>query len=305
MTRFFSLVLSRWLFPLCVLFSAGCASQLEQESPGLANKGILPLSSTDAFLGSNVFLAREMEHSTYLHNFIKTKGGPSAIEITEGLDEVPHMIMFYPRLKEVYAAERLGRKVPGRKFPIVDWVIRGPFQIEREDYRALMGMELSIQADPVFFMGGKQVRFLPDREPPPSPLQQVVAALPPTPPPTPTPKPKQIEKRVTKVAEEAGEKLPTELDSKNFKPLNSDQMAIFMSKGYAERAENGDIIHTVQRPDETVSLVSRWYTGSDKAVAEIAKMNSVGLKDPLVVGARIRVPLAMIKHAKTMPLDFK
>ncbi len=279
----------------------GCAPQLEKESPGLANRGILPLSTSDPYLGSNIFIANEMERSPYLHNFLRTKGGPMAIEVTQELGEFPHMVMFYPGRREVYAAERLPRKIPGQEKLVTDWVIRGPYAIERKDFRELAGMDLAMNGEPLFIFRGKELRFNVDAAPSKSSNNVTAIVLPPTPPPTPSPKPTPAKKKKAPTVVVKTEPTP---DIANFKPLNSDQQAINMSKGFAERAENGDVIHTVKGDLESLAIIAKWYTGSAANASEIAKVNTLVSDLIIPVGTRIRVPVKLLKTLKSMPLNF-
>jgi hypothetical protein len=288
---------------LTTFMFTSCAPILDEEVPGLANQGILPLSTNDPYLGSNMFLAKEMEKSPFLHNFIKTHGAPTAIELSDTLHTAPHMVLFYPKSKEVYAADKYFRKIPGREHPVADWIIRGPYVIERNDYRELSTMELAFNGTPLFLIRGKQIRFsgeeAKDLALARNGSQAPEVILPPPPPP---PKRKPTE---AKKSEEASEQIPPELDPNNFKPLNSDQMALFMAKGFAERAENGDIIHTVQRMDETITLIAKWYSGDPKNGAEIATVNAKEASIELPPGFRVRIPVKLAKKIKIMPIDFK
>jgi hypothetical protein len=292
-----SLGLLRGLFFFgLVALVCSCVPDIEKESPGLANRGILPLSTNEPFLGSNIFLAQEMQRSSYLHNFIKNKGGPAAIELTQDFGKPPHMVLFYPRKREVYAAERVIKKGQSGKINVQEWIIRGPYAIERKDYRELASMDLSMQGEPVFYLWGKQVRFGAEKPASRIPEAVLTPVLPPTPPPTPKPTPVKKKPAVIKSGGEAEDP-----EIKNFKPLNSDQQAIRIAQGYAERSSNGDVIHTVKKENETLAMIAKWYTGSEGNAAELASLN--GLSPELIVpqGARVRVPMRLLKKLKAMP----
>lgn len=74
-----------------------------------------------------------------------------------------------------------------------------------------------------------------------------------------------------------------------------------MSLGFAERASNGDLIHTVRGGNETLRSISKWDTGSEENVTELVKVNSLGASDPLATGTRITIPLNLVRNFKTMP----
>jgi hypothetical protein len=117
------------------------------------------------------------------------------------------------------------------------------------------------------------------------------------PPPAPTaaPKPKSKGKKGEGVVISKKGNQPTE-----FHPLNSDQQAIQMSLGFAERGSNGDLIHTVKGEHETFSTIAQWYTGSANNAAELAKVNALGVNDPLALETRITVPLKLVRNFKVM-----
>ncbi|MFM1847565.1 MAG: hypothetical protein RL417_1039 [Pseudomonadota bacterium] len=198
--------------------------------------------------------------------------------------------MFYPSDREVYAADVVVREKSHQ------WIIKGPFGIERQDYRSLAALENSMQGDPVLLVDGKAVRF---RKPgPPVPPVQVLKPRVPTPTPSPAPLKKPVKRPIVKVPAADKPALP---DPKAFKPLNSDQQAILMSQGFAERAENGDVIHTVGGDNETITSISAWYTGSTANAKAVGDLNGSNLTDPLPRGKRIRIPIALLKELKTMP----
>jgi hypothetical protein len=254
----------------------------------LANKGILPLSTVNPYVSGNLFLAREAELSAYLHNFLKIRGGPAAVEIEEPTLGSPRILMFYPSQRETYAAEIVEQGTTRQ------WIISGPYAIERKDYRELAGLEASMVGEPVFVIHGKQVKFKFEAASQPSP-RVIEPALPPVPLPTPAPKPRPKQKApdesvvITKKGAAATE----------FRPLNSDQQAIQLSLGFAERAENGDLIHTVVA-DEKLPTIAQWYTGSADNATVIAELNGAKITDTLTPGARIRVPFRLVRNPKIL-----
>ena len=97
---------------------------------GIANQGIVSVSPQSPFIGANVFLAQEMESSSYLYNFMRSRGAPQAIELKGASDKNAEMNLFYAREREFYAA--LPKVDPQTK--IKEWIIRGPYPITREQY---------------------------------------------------------------------------------------------------------------------------------------------------------------------------
>ncbi len=276
----------------------GLAPEIEREFPGLADRGILPLSTSDPYLASNAFIAKEAETSAYLHNFLKTRGGPMAIEISDSYTSFPHMVMFYPRSRQVYAAERVSRKVPGQIAPVREWMVRGPYAIERKDYRELAELDSSMVGEPVFMLRGREVRFTQERPVSPTPEKVLIPVLPPMPQPTPTPVKKRLPPKAP-IIKVQGEPAITEGE---WKPLNSDQQALLMAQGFAERAENGDLWHVVKGDSETLELIAKWYA-EPSAVDEIARVNGLVAGQALLAGTKVRVPLKLLKKLKVMPVE--
>ncbi|MBX7144441.1 MAG: hypothetical protein K1X79_08335 [Oligoflexia bacterium] len=286
MTRF--LIKSFACLGLCSLIA--CNQSTIKSYPSLANQGMLPLSTSNPYVAGNLFLAREAELSPFLYNFLKIRGGPTAVEIIEPNLGESRVIMYYPRDRQVYTADIVETKTTR------NWMIKGPYQIERKDYRELATLENSMQGEPVFVIRGKQQRF--KFETPNQETKIIQPSLPAVPLPTPTPKPKRHiskpkEEEDTIVISKRGNS-PTE-----FRPLNSDQQAIQMSLGYAERAENGDVIHTVIG-GENLAAIAKWYTGTADNATGLAEANGIKVGDTLTSGARIRVPLKLVKNTRQM-----
>jgi len=274
---------------LALIFLASCASAARvQDFPTLINQGQLGLSTTNPSFGANLFLSREMERGSYLGSFLKARGGPTAIELLQEDGNPTRLLMYYPSEKEVYAADL---QVFGKDKSIHEWVVRGPYQIERQDFKNLLRMEMAMNGEPVFLVGGEEVRF---REHEAVPTQRIVSALPP---PIPTPKPRPKKKVIYQSTDEHGIKA---VDPRDWRPLNTDQQAIQMAKGFAERGWNGDVIHTVKAEGETLEAIAKWYTGSEANAAKIAETNRIPAGTVPSAGARITIPLRMVKEFKRM-----
>jgi hypothetical protein len=265
-------------------FIGACASP-KNNFPTLANTGVLPLSTNNPYVGANLYLSDELARSPYLRNFLKGRGAPTAIEVIQDSFNPTRVLMFYPSDREVYAADIVEQKDTHQ------WIIKGPYGIERRDYRSLAALDGSLHGDPVLIDGGRPVRF----RRPGTPAPEVLKPRVPTPTPTPVPTKKPVKRPSIKTPTE---QLP---DPKAFKPLNTDQQALAMSQGFAERADNGDIIHTVGGDTETITTITAWYTGSTTQAKPIADLNGTNPTDPLPRGKRIRIPIAHLKNLKAMP----
>lgn len=254
----------------------------------------MALSTTNAYLGANLYLAHEFSRSSFLFNFLKSKGAPVAIEIEEPQFGSPRLLMYYPKDREVYAADIM-RYTSQYNPEAIQWVVRGPFAIERQDFHLLQRLDSAMVGEPVFNYQGKQFRFR--FEAPPVSLQPSIPAVA-----VPHSTPKQRPK--SKIAEKAekGEVITKHgSDPTEFKPLNSDQQALAISQGMAERAANGDIVHTVKADTETLEQISKWYTGSENNAAALATASSLTPQTPLKAGSKVIVLRSLIKEVRAMP----
>jgi hypothetical protein len=131
------------------LAASGCSSNTPAFE-GIANRGVTPVSSQSPFIGSNVFLAQEMEKSVYLYNFMNTRGAPQAIQVLGSQELDSELLMFYSKEREYYSA--VPKVDPQTKAK--EWIIRGPFAITREHYPAVA--HLNSSQGGVFEIFGRQ-----------------------------------------------------------------------------------------------------------------------------------------------------
>lgn len=274
-----------------LIFSLGCSTRMPLPS-GLANKGLLPLSVSNPYVGSNLFLAKEMEKSTFLNKFISGTGGPTAIKIIGNGWTPTELYLYYPESQQFYVAE----STPPT--PDSEWIVRGPYRIGRHEYKDLIVLARQSDRPPVFNVFGRTERFAPyvakERD------RVIRPEIPPTP--KPTPRPKVIVKKKTKSKSPSG---TFDIMQDDFKPLNSDQQAIRMARGFAERSSNGDLVHTVKRSSETLFDIAKWYTGSTDNTVKIAKENGLMPDDSLSPGTRVTIPHTLVKEQKQMPATLK
>lgn len=284
---------------LCILCSCG---PRVQSYPALANKGILALSGSNPYIGANLFLGKELENSPYLYSFFQSQGAPTAIELVQNAFDPAYMLLFYYPRKEVYIAEL--QKVSGLR----EWITRGPYAIERDDYRSLGRIQAGIKSEALFVVNGKHVRFRFTEQS--RSVRSYKPPLPKQPTATPIPVTKAKKQQTPKVKSEKPKteakptvvptQAPPSTNAKEFRPLNADQQALNMAKGYAERASNGDVLHSVKSEDETISKIAGWYTGSEANAKEIASANGLDESKSLSPGMRIRIPLSIVKQFKAL-----
>lgn len=288
--KVFSPLLVAFLFFGPLGFTTGCGPRVHSY-PSLINQGILPLSTSNAYVGANLFLSHELENSSFLYSFFKGRGAPTAIELTEMGVSGTRMIMYYPKDFEVYAADL--QSSPDRR----EWIVRGPYQIERADYRQLAGIQTSLVGEPLFILFGKEHRFRfhgtgespkvkvpPVKEPPPA---------------TPKPKAKAKPAPIIKAHRTTAPLIPT-VSAPATGTLSSDQQALLAAKQPAKRAPNGDLIHVVGTAPENLEAIVRWYTLSADALNEIKAKNALS-SDEVPPGKEIVIPIALVKETRAMP----
>ncbi len=289
---------------LVVALFIGCGPSLPAPHAGLTNEGVLLLSSDNPYVGTNRYLANEIERSTVLRHFLENRGAPQAIRVQRvRFGDLTTLYMFYPEKREYYSAEIIesARKDP-RKYE--DWVIKGPFRTERNDFGVLRQMVGEIK-DPIFIVNGEQQYFKGSVQSKPIEVASRTDVYSTIPAPTPKPTPKPVVKKevVPATPEDAIDALILAPPGK-FRALNTDEMAIAMSKGYAEREANGDLVHSVRFDGESIDSIVKWYTGDLSNKTSIIAANKLADDTKLKGGDRVVVPFALIKNFHFMPSDF-
>lgn len=97
----------------CALFSPTIGAEL-------ANRGPIRLSSSNPYLASNIFIARQMDSSGVFKGFIKTRGVPDALQVVHGLLSSSVVYLYYLDAQEEYALQVVEN----------DWVIHGPERMD-------------------------------------------------------------------------------------------------------------------------------------------------------------------------------
>lgn len=256
---------------------------------GLLNAGMVQVSSQNPYVGANLFLAQEMEKSGQLHSFIRVKGPPQGIELAGSRADVLEMRMFYPRSMEMYVAVPYFSGEPVTK----EWIIRGPYTVSKGYYRQVTLLPREEQAA-FEIWGSRQV--LGHGSVVAAESRVIYPAFVPTA--TPTPRP-IIKKRPAKTTAEASG-TPAAAPIQSQQPMNFDQRALIESKDLAERSPNGDLVHVVQNPNETITSLANWYAGSSEQASTIAEKNNMPIDAKLNPGARVFVPAELVKNPKQM-----
>lgn len=275
--------------------------------PGIANQGILALSPENAYLGSNRFLATEIEQDPILLSFFRSRGGPQAIQLIQNGQDKLELVLYYSEPSESYVAERdISEQVSGLSY---NWVVRGPFPFSRHEFKLISGlMPDSAKQEPIFLLFGNEQKLKPTHAETPTNSKIIVTAQIPKTPPAPKPR---IVYRDRPVEEDkkshspSGHSSPSVSAINPARPMNSDQIALAMARGYAERTLVGDIVHTIRSEPESLEAIARWYTGDASSLAKILESNKRTAEQELKPGERITIPAALVKNDKLMPADFK
>jgi hypothetical protein len=209
---------------LCLIlavFIASCSTRNTAFST-LANQGIVPVSADNPFVGSNVYLAREMEDSLYLYNFLKSRGAPRAVELTGDSERSADLILYYSAKQELYRASPHLDPMTKAK----EWIIKGPYAIGRGLHREIA--QLGPETVGVFEIFGRRevlgsaTELMRERV--------IEPAFVPTPTPQPTPRPRIHRK---KGSQSPRSEAPTQAGpavSIQGTPMNLDQQAIAEAK---------------------------------------------------------------------------
>ena len=237
--RFERLTSSRWALTAAFLggvcMALACSPQ-KTSLDTLRNQGLLPISAENPFMGANVLLGKEMEQSMYLYNFVKDRGAPQAIEITGEDSESMQAHFFYAPSKEEYIAKPAPRRA-GANDNRYEWIIIGPFSVDREHYRELEQYSNSGGAFEIFgrreFFGNKPVNVRDDT---------MLPVFIPTPKPTKAP---VRHKRKAAGASAAPGATPAAIISG---PPNFDQQALTEAKENAAKNKEVDVSHTQSGP---------------------------------------------------------
>lgn len=287
------------------VFSALFKGEGEHEPyASLANQGILPLSVDNSFNGANLFVAQEAERSRILLNFLNGRGGPRAIQIVDDGASYPIMYLYYPEEREVFAASlELGAQYR-------QWVVRGPYAIERRIFRELVKLSPGTAGEPLFHLGGRNIRFRPPVSKPPTVLTPVLPTPTPTPMPTarpkvrPTPRHAEIKPLGTPTPSGAiAPKFDPSTDPTTGKTINTDLRALITSQGFVDRDPNGDGVHVVKSEHETLEKISAWYTGSDKNVPQIATASGIPEGKELIAGQKVKIPKSLLTRFRALTSD--
>lgn len=286
---------------LLTLLLTGCATYSTLTNPHinrLKNRGPVLLSSDNPYVAANMLLQKLMEDSPEVKGFVEHRGSPSVLEVSEGLLSPPFVYFYYPDRTEYYTLEN------DKDF----WVIQGPMKLSDIQSQQLASLTQGI--------------YLP-------------AAATPSAAPLPAEKKNTKEKKTSKTAEKSPgpEYVPLEATPREFslkeskenkeKPADMESrpspigdLASGNEKKPAKDADEqivrdilasepspkgeispkGDLVHYVTQPDETLLLISRWYTYDSGNIGKIARVSGISAKQKLSPGDVIVIPSYMLRN---------
>jgi hypothetical protein len=245
----------------------------------------MPVSEDNPFMGANLFLAMEMEQSVYLYNFMRDKGAPQGIELKGLSDEDVEAHFYYASALEEYVAKPAPRQKSRIKDTRREWIIIGPFAVERDNYHTVQQLEKT--SGGAFEIFGRR-EFLGT-----GPARGSGEELKPVFIPTPVPPKKPVKRRSSGQPAASSTETPKG-------PLNSDQQALKEARDLAPRDSQGDVVHTVTSKTETLQSISQWYTSQGGNAKDIASKNGLPLDAKLNPGAKIIVPKSIVTNPKQM-----
>jgi hypothetical protein len=270
------------LFTIMIVLA--CASR-QTPFTSLLNRGIMPVSEDNPFMGANLFLAKEMEQSVYLYNFMRDKGAPQGIELKGSSDEDVEAHFYYASALEEYVAKPAPRQKSRIKDTRREWIIIGPFAVERDNYHSVQQLEKT--SGGAFEIFGRR-EFLGT-----GPARGSGEELKPVFIPTPVPTKKPVKRRPTGHPAASSTETPKG-------PLNSDQEALREARDLAPRDSQGDVVHTVTSKTETLQSIAQWYTSQGGNAKEIASKNGLPLDAKLNPGVKVIVPKSIVTNPKQM-----
>lgn len=266
------------------VFFVACASRQTALTP-LLNRGIMPVSEDNPYMGANLFLAKEMEQSVYLYNFMRDKGAPQGIELKGSDEDDVEAHFYYTSTPEEYVAKPAPRQKSRVMNTRREWIIIGPFAVERDNYRAVESLQRT--SGGAFEIFGKR-EFLGV-----GPAKASSERLKPVFIPTPVPTKRPVKRKPATATAVTATPSPRG-------PLNLDQQALKEAQEMAPRDPQGDVVHTVTSKTETLQSIAQWYTSQGGNAKEIATKNALPLDAKLNPGAKVIVPKSLVTNPKRM-----
>jgi len=208
-----------------------------------------------------------MERSPELKGFIETRGMPDALEAVKSWSKPTTLRFYYIDKKEYYSAEESDNT----------WILHGPQKIPAGGVKLLLSIVEGGEntAPPV------NEKSLALRLPSSGTQEYKPNERPQAPPPA-------IKSLSSSGSTWDDPLLPTVLRYKD----TTTQMA--------EISPNGDLVHHVSYPGESLMMITRWYTFDIRNVGRISRINDIKNPSHVDIGDTIIIPSYLVKNKKRL-----
>ena len=270
---------------------AACSGTTEL-NPGLVsrlkNRGPVALSGDNPYLAANMFVASTAENSPVIRGFVKRKGAPTAVEIDQQIFSPMVLYFYYLKDREFYKLEEA----------LGTWIIQGPSRIGADMLVDLAKSSKDLTGPPALIAEEENTSSSLTA---PSSTPEITAD---------TPEQPVSPDHLKQMADEREELYKSSFKSVAPRPkpnnpgqLGPNELATLQkaADGHpAELAPNGDLVHHVTYPGETLSAVSLWYTHDGGNAGRLARMNSIKDPDLLQPGDTVIIPAYLVKNGNRL-----
>lgn len=259
----------------------------------LSQRGIVSVSPDNPFLAGNLLLTREAEQHPELQGFLELAGLPSALKTEDSMFSNNTLTLYYTDQHKFYQLERTTE----------GWLIDGPSPLSNEQQAELTNLtefNFASNATPKLEKTANNTRAalrLPAIETestfsPPPILQPVAMTA------TVDPFNSTINRAPGLTA---NTRQPFQSVIRKPEIISQDPANTISDEGQAEITPRGDIVHYVTYPGETLTTISKWYTGEDRNTNSLARINGLLNKSKLELGDTIVIPSYLIKNSNRLP----
>lgn len=292
--------LSCRLFLFCSVLLCACASAAggnEALIRRLNNRGPIQLSTENPFLAANLFVSRLAEESQVVYGFIEYRGVPPAVEVVSGYFQEPAIHFYYPESREFFILEQYNEA----------WVVNGPERVPPGLQDRIAELTGALRGSPVLRVYTHPELLLQNGESgfarPGDESFRTAAVRSPA---SGAPAPADVSGRrqggsFASVGSESEQRSPAGTADSVLSPNErriQDVVQRLQTDPSAQGAEitpQGDLVHHVIYPGETLSIIARWYTHDRANSGRIARINDLKNPDHLEIGDSIIVPSYLLK----------
>lgn len=290
----------------------------------LLNQGPVQVSEANPYLRGNQLISEEEKLSPVITGFLQHRGLPSAVEIRKEFLESAIMYFYYPQHNELFTFEEVGDT----------WLIDGPTPIPDQLNHTLAAFESSPQSSSPSYISVIDADDPNQAQPDPKPTPDYTFSMPDSQSPThkiedtaPDPFLKRLEEQgspprqvptppppsggfrsvsqshgsgtpPTQKAYDSGQSIGS---TGTLTPQRLTELRSSVQDSPAEQTPNGDLVHYVTFPGETLRLITEWYTLDRANEGRIARINQVKDPNALNVGDVVVVPSYLVRFKNRLP----